>query len=75
MPKSPEPASGPRVCLSGRDAGDQPLGRGWEESSAAAAPLDLGGMPLAPGAPAGTAGQRPRQLQSGARGRRPMPLC
>lgn len=49
--KNPELALAPRVCLSGRDAGDQPLGEGWEESSAAAAPLDPGGMPLAPDAP------------------------
>lgn len=73
--KSPEPVSAPRVCLSGRDAGEQPLGGGWEENSAAVAPLDPGGMPLAPGAPAGTVGPRLRQLQSSAFGRRPMPLC
>lgn len=73
--KSPESVSALRVCLSGRDAGDQPLGGGWEESSAAVAPLHPGGMPLAPGAPAGTVGHRPRQLQSCAFGRRPMPLC
>ena len=73
--KSPEPVSAPRGRVSGRDAGEQPLGGGWEESSAAVAPLDPGGMPLAPGAPAGTVGHRPRQLQSCAFGRRPMPLC